>query len=98
MLLQSRPRAVSESRLPSDLIDRSCENACSMTASSLRSAVFEVERKFARLKVYLLHANGGSPPFKSLVHLGSRTFRDIYYDTDSLLSRAGRWVRQRDGD
>lgn len=67
-----------------------------MTVQPIRQALLEVERKFARLRVYPLRASSGSPPFDNLVALGSQTFRDVYYDTNSRLSLAGTWVRQRD--
>lgn len=57
----------------------------------------EVERKFAALTQYPLRIDGGKPPFLNLEHLGRSKFQDIYYDHDERLSRAGTWVRQRDG-
>lgn len=69
-----------------------------MAASTARRAILEVERKFARLKVYPLHQNAGSPPFRQLEHLGNSHFRDIYYDQEDKLSKAGLWVRRRDGE
>lgn len=63
---------------------------------SLRKVVLEVERKFSKLSIFPLNTHAGVPPFKSLAYLGTKTFRDIYYDRDSKLSKAGTWVRQRD--
>lgn len=65
--------------------------------SRLRKVCLEVERKFSRLRIYPLVADGGSPPFSSLQCFGSKTFCDMYFDKQNLLSQSGIWVRQRDG-
>lgn len=57
----------------------------------------EVERKFAALKCYPLRSDSGKPPFRSLVDLGRQRFQDVYYDSEARLSKAGTWLRQRDG-
>lgn len=62
-----------------------------------REIYLEVERKFPCLQVYPLAADSGDPPFSSLQHLGFKTFCDTYFDEQGLLSQAGTWVRQRDG-
>jgi len=75
---------------------------CSKKTTTLK---LEVERKFRALACQppLLVANSGNPPFQSLKFLGTRTFRDVYYDNNddnksgAILSNAGVWVRQRSG-
>lgn len=57
----------------------------------------EVERKFANLIHYPLRADCGRPPFLSLQSLGRQDFRDVYFDLEGRLSRAGTWLRQRNG-
>jgi thiamine-triphosphatase len=57
-----------------------------------------VERKFRSLTVRELTANNGNPPFKTIRSLGQRSIQDVYYDRSGLLSSAGVWVRQRNGD
>ncbi|ETI24393.1 hypothetical protein G647_03762 [Cladophialophora carrionii CBS 160.54] len=61
------------------------------------TARLEVERKFTALKCSPLRIDGGHPPFSSLKDLGLQRFRDIYYDSDARLSKAGTYVRQRNG-
>ncbi|EAT84184.1 thiamine-triphosphatase [Parastagonospora nodorum] len=61
------------------------------------SCILEVERKFRSLAVQELTAHQGSPSFRSVRSLGQRTLHDVYYDQSSLLSSAGVWVRQRNG-
>lgn len=68
-----------------------------MTSPRSRRTVLEVERKFSRLQVYPLTADGGNPAIRDLKYLGVKSFRDIYFDDRNLMSRAGSWVRQRDG-
>ncbi|KAH8728851.1 CYTH-like domain-containing protein [Phaeosphaeriaceae sp. PMI808] len=62
------------------------------------SCILEVERKFRSLAVRELATNSGHPPFRSIRSLGQRTIHDVYYDRSGLLSSAGVWVRQRNGD
>ncbi|KIX06955.1 uncharacterized protein Z518_04931 [Rhinocladiella mackenziei CBS 650.93] len=57
----------------------------------------EVERKFTSLKCHPLRVDGGKPPFLSLRTLGKQDFHDVYYDYEDRLSRAGTWLRQRNG-
>jgi thiamine-triphosphatase len=57
----------------------------------------EVERKFAGLKCYPLRFDSGHPPFLSLTDIGRERFHDVYYDSEARLSKAGTWLRQRDG-
>lgn len=57
----------------------------------------EVERKFAGFKHGTLARRHGCPPFLSLRDLGERTFHDVYYDDQDLLSGNGLWLRKRDG-
>lgn len=65
---------------------------------SFSSAVrLEVERKFTALTFYPLRADSGKPPFLSLSDLGRQRFQDVYYDSEARLSKAGVWLRQRDG-
>ncbi len=59
--------------------------------------LLEVERKFAGFKCYPLRRDAGTPPFGSLSDLGRTKFHDIYYDSEARLSKAGTWLRQRDG-
>jgi thiamine-triphosphatase len=68
-----------------------------MAVSSARQIVLEVERKFSGLRVHPLRKNAGSPAFRQLEHLGAKSFRDVYFDYEQLLSKSGTWVRQRDG-
>lgn len=65
--------------------------------SRIQNIVFEVERKFSKLRVYPLTINGGNPPFRSLTYQGRHCFRDVYYDKKNMLSSAGTWVRLRNG-
>lgn len=62
------------------------------------SYILEVERKFRSLAVQELTTNSGRPAFRSLRSLGQTTIHDVYYDRSSLLSTAGVWVRQRNGE
>ena len=57
----------------------------------------EIERKFTALKCYPPRVDSGKPPFKSLRTLGRQDFHDVYYDYEDRLSRAGTWLRQRNG-
>lgn len=68
-----------------------------MATPRLRQTVLEVERKFARLRVHPLTAHAGTPAFRDLEYLGTKTFRDVYFDDRNVLSSSGSWVRQRDG-
>ncbi|PVH91015.1 hypothetical protein DM02DRAFT_577389 [Periconia macrospinosa] len=61
------------------------------------SCILEVERKFRSLAVQELTSNSGYPPFRSIRSLGQQTMHDVYYDRSSILSSAGVWVRQRNG-
>jgi len=65
--------------------------------SRVQCVVFEVERKFAKLRVHPFTIDGGNPSFHSLTYLGRHSFRDIYYDKNDVLSSAGTWVRLRNG-
>lgn len=60
-------------------------------------ACLEVERKFAALKCFPLRIDGGPHRFSNLSDLGSQRFRDIYYDSEARLLKAGTYLRQRDG-
>jgi len=62
-----------------------------------KSFVLEVERKFCLLKASRLISNSGRPPFLKISYLGRQIIHDIYYDRSNLLSAAGLWVRQRNG-
>lgn len=62
------------------------------------SCVLEVERKFRSLAVRELTRYGGRPHFKSLRKLSDQIIRDSYYDKSSILSSAGAWIRNRDGE
>jgi thiamine-triphosphatase len=64
---------------------------------SAAACLLEVERKFRSLAVRELTQHGGGPPFRSLQRLGSHQIQDVYYDRSSLLSAAGVWVRNRNG-
>jgi len=66
-------------------------------ASIAATCLLEVERKFCSLAVRELTQHGGKPPFRSLQRLGSHQIRDVYYDRSNLLSTAGVWVRNRNG-
>lgn len=59
--------------------------------------ILEVERKFCSLAVNDLTRNNGYPPFHAIKSLGQQVIHDAYYDQSSLLSSAGVWVRQRNG-
>lgn len=69
------------------------------TLGRLRRSAIEVERKFhpSERSIAQFRANSGTPPFHRLEHLGNRTFEDVYFDRDNLLSANGIWVRKRDG-
>ena len=56
--------------------------------------LIEVERKFCSTGPATFLASG-NPPFKSLVHHGSRTFNDKYFDRGNLHRTAGIYIRQR---
>lgn len=60
--------------------------------------VLEVERKFRSLAVHELTRRGGIPHFKSLQKLPTQNLHDAYYDRANLLSSAGAWVRNRNGE
>ncbi|KAL7899854.1 CYTH-like domain-containing protein [Trichoderma sp. SZMC 28014] len=62
------------------------------------TCVLEVERKFRCLAVRELTQYGGHPHFKSLRKLANHIIRDAYYDKSSILSSAGIWIRNRDGE
>ena len=69
-----------------------------MTAMRYPTTIrLEVERKFAALKHYPLRVDCGRPSFLSLQPLGRHDFQDVYYDYEGRLSRAGTWIRQRNG-
>ncbi|KAL6806420.1 CYTH-like domain-containing protein [Trichoderma sp. SZMC 28013] len=61
------------------------------------TCVLEVERKFRSFAVSKLTRCGGVPHFKSLQKLPIQIIRDSYYDKSNLLSSAGAWIRNRDG-
>ncbi|RYO83097.1 hypothetical protein DL764_009503 [Monosporascus ibericus] len=69
-----------------------------MNKAILRTrSLLEVERKFRSLAVPKLSGHGGTPPFQSLQPLGSQKIYDVYYDRSNVLSTAGLWVRNRNG-
>ena len=60
--------------------------------------ILEVERKFAPTTASMqqLASNAGYPPFQSVIHHGTTSFEDAYYDTaDEALCDAGVWLRRR---
>ncbi|KAF2789850.1 hypothetical protein K505DRAFT_312399 [Melanomma pulvis-pyrius CBS 109.77] len=61
------------------------------------SGILEVERKFCSFAVQELTANNGTPRFQSIRSLGQWKIHDVYYDRSNLLSSAGVWIRQRNG-
>lgn len=70
------------------------------TAARLcRRSVVEVERKFRcdPGSTDRFNTNRGEPAFRVLEYLGRRSFEDIYYDRNEILSSHGVWVRQRSG-
>lgn len=64
----------------------------------ISTCVLEVERKFRSLAVCELTQHGGLPHFKSLRRLPQQIIRDSYYDKSNILSAAGAWIRNRDGE
>ncbi|KAL7792553.1 CYTH-like domain-containing protein [Trichoderma ceciliae] len=64
----------------------------------ITTCVLEVERKFRSLAVRELAQYGGLPHFKSLQKLPIQMIRDSYYDKSNVLSSAGAWIRNRDGE
>lgn len=66
-------------------------------SASTVSSTIEVERKFCSLAVPSLPTNAGRPAFQSIQFLGQSHIRDVYFDKENLLSAAGIWVRQRNG-
>ncbi|KKY32073.1 hypothetical protein UCDDA912_g07976 [Diaporthe ampelina] len=70
------------------------------SSSQPRRPVLEVERKFAPTAASILQLgqNSGEPAFGSVVHKGTTCFEDTYYDTpEDTLSKAGVWIRRREG-
>ncbi|WEW61669.1 hypothetical protein PRK78_007161 [Emydomyces testavorans] len=69
------------------------------TMGRLRRSIVEVERKFQcnDTSTKCFRENRGSPPFRRLDRLGDRSFEDIYFDRDKILSTHGVWVRKRNG-
>lgn len=67
------------------------------TARMFRRSILEVERKFQcdPGSMSRIRANQGQPPFQSLKPLGRRSFEDVYYDRNRILSTEGIWVRKR---
>lgn len=59
--------------------------------------LLEVEQKFSwdLANFRTLMSNRGCPRFMSAPIIQSRTFRDIYYDSNNKLSSKGLWLRKR---
>ena len=59
--------------------------------------LLEVERKFSwkQTNFKLLVLNKGSPRFTLPPRIHTKTFRDVYYDSNDKLSSNGVWVRER---
>ncbi|MCJ1334870.1 hypothetical protein MMC09_000135 [Bachmanniomyces sp. S44760] len=60
--------------------------------------LLEVEQKFSYLlsQVPIFRSNKGIPPFQSIRHKAPISFQDTYFDTRSVLSSVGIYIRRRD--